>query len=86
MNDLGRLYYENPNDDAFAWGAVYSAAIALAMLPDATIENVTYAFALFKATRANIGQSVIIVVNRGYDTDCTAASAGALCGAFSGTK
>jgi len=153
MNDLGRLYYANPEDDAFAWGAVYNAAMALAMLPDATVEsviegaleyatpeiereiryalaitdkyddpmnrdmwqeltdmymkpeskyyafsriekypnssiyeNVSYAFALFKATNANVKQSVIIAVNRGYDTDCTAASAGALCGALSGTS
>jgi len=152
MNDLGRLYYENPEDDAFAWGAVYNAAMALALLPDATIEsviegaleyatpeieeeiryalaitekyddpmdrslwkelsdmyvlpeskyyafnridkyinssiyeNVTYALALFKVTRANVEQSIIIATNRGYDTDCTAASAGSLCGAFSGT-
>ncbi len=151
MRDLGRLYYENPEDDAFAWGAVYNAALALALLPDATVEsviegalgyaspeieqeirhalaitdkyddpmdrsmwkelsdmyvmpesryyaydriekyinssvyeNVTYSLALFKATRGNVEQSVIIAVNRGYDTDCTAASAGALCGAFSG--
>ena len=152
MNEIGRLYYENPNDDAFAWGAVYNAAMALAMLPDATVEsvieealeyaspeiekeiryalaitekyedpmnrelwqelsdmylepeskyyafsriekyknssvyeNVSYAFALFKATNANVKQSVIIATNRGYDTDCTAASAGALCGALSGS-
>jgi ADP-ribosylglycohydrolase len=152
MNDLGRLFYEDPEDDAFAWGAVYNAAMALALLPDATVEsviegaleyatpdieeeirtalaitdkyddpmnrdlwkelselyvdpdskyyvfdriekyinssiyeNVGYAFALFKATRANVVQSVIIATNRGYDTDCTAASAGALCGALSGT-
>jgi len=152
MKDMGKLYYEDPNDDAFAWGAVYNAALALAMLPDATVEsviegaldyatpgieeelryvlaitekyedpmnrdfwqeltdvymdpdskynafariekypnssvyeNVGYAFALFKATQANVKQSVIIATNRGYDTDCTAASAGALCGALSGT-
>ena len=29
---------------------------------------------------------MIIATNRGYDTDCTAASAGALCGALSGTS
>ena len=153
MNDLGRLYYEDPEDDAFAWGAVYNAAMALALLPGATIEsviesalkyatpeieaeirhalaitdkyedpmnrdlwkelsdmyvepdskyyafdridkyinssvyeNVSYAFALFKATHADVVQSVIIATNRGYDTDCTAASAGALCGALSGAK
>jgi hypothetical protein len=153
MRDLGRLYYEDPQDDAFAWGGVYNAALALALLPDATVEsviegalgyaspeigeeirhalaitdkyddpmdramwkelsdmyvspesryyafsriekyinssvyeNVTYAMALFKATRGYVEQSVIIAVNRGYDTDCTAASAGALCGAFSGTR
>jgi hypothetical protein len=153
MNDMGKLYYEDPNDDAFAWGAVYNAAMALAMLPGATVEsviegaleyatpdieeeiryvlaitdkyedpmdkelwqeltdvymdpeskyyafsrikqypnssvyeNVGYAFALFKATNANVQQSVIIATNRGYDSDCTAASAGALCGALSGTS
>lgn len=153
MNDMGKLYYEDPNDDAFAWGAVYNAAIALALLPNATVEsvingamkyatpeiekeirnaisitekyddpmnrdmwqeltnvyvnpkskyyafariekypnssiyeNVSFAFALFKATNANVKQSIIIAVNRGYDTDCTAASAGALCGALSGTS
>ena len=151
MNDMGKLYYEDPGDDAFAWGAVYNAAMALAMLPGATVEsviegaleyaspeieeeirhalaitdkyedpmsrelwqeltdmymdpgskyyafdriekypnssvyeNVGYAFALFKATNANVEQSVLIATNRGYDTDCTAASAGALCGALSG--
>ena len=152
MNEMGKLYYEDPADDAFAWGAVYNAAMALAMLPDATVdsviedalkyaspeiaaeithalaitekyndpmnrdmwqeltdmymdpeskyyafdriekyqnssvyENVSYAFALFKATNANVRQSVLIATNRGYDTDCTAASAGALCGALSGS-
>jgi ADP-ribosylglycohydrolase len=153
MKEMGKFYYEDPNDDAFAWGAVYNAAVALAMLPDATVdsviegalkyatpeieeelryvmsitdkyddpmnrdmwqeltdvymlpeskynafariekypnssiyENVGFAFALFKATRANVKQAVLIATNRGYDTDCTAASAAALCGALSGTS
>ena len=153
MNEMGKFYYEDPDDDAFAWGAVYNAAVALAMLPDATVEsviegaleyatpdieqelryvmqitekyddpmnremwqeltdvymepdsrynafariehypnssiyeNVGFAFALFKATEANVKQAVLIATNRGYDTDCTAASAAALCGALSGTS
>lgn len=153
MNEMGKFYYEDPKDDAFAWGAVYNAALALALLPDATVEsviegameyatpeieeeikhaiaiaekyddpmdrdmwqeltdmymdpdskynafariekypnssiyeNVGYAFALFKATNANVKQSVLIATNRGYDADCTAASAAALCGALSGTS
>jgi len=153
MNEMGKFYYEDPNDDAFAWGAVYNAAVALAMVPDATAEsviegameyaapeieeeirhaiaitekyddpmnrdmwqeltdmymdpeskynafariekypnssiyeNVGYAFALFKATNGNVKQSVLIATNRGYDSDCTAASAAALCGALSGTS
>ena len=45
-----------------------------------------FAFALFKATKANVKQTVLIATNRGYDTDCTAASAAALCGALSGTS
>jgi hypothetical protein len=40
MNDLGRLDYYDANDDAFAWGAVYNAGLALAMLPAATVESV----------------------------------------------
>ncbi|NOR74647.1 MAG: hypothetical protein GQ525_05765 [Draconibacterium sp.] len=153
MNEMGKFYYEDPNDDAFAWGAVYNAAVALALLPDATVEsviegaleyaspeienelrfvmsisdkyddpmnremwqeltdvymdpkskynafarikqypnssvyeNVGFAFALFKATNANVKQAVLIATNRGYDTDCTAASAASLCGALSGTS
>jgi hypothetical protein len=153
MNDMGKLYYEDPNDDAFFWGAVYNAAMALALIPGATVEsvidgamkyatpeiekeirqalaitekyedpmdrdfwqeltdmymdpeskyyafdriekyqnssvyeNVSFAFALFKVTGANVKQSVLIATNRGYDTDCTAASAAALCGALSGTQ
>jgi ADP-ribosylglycohydrolase len=152
MKDMGKLYYEDPLDDAFAWGAVYNAALALAFLPGATVEsviegaleyatpeieeelrfvlalvdeyedpmdrelwqaltdvymdpeskynafariekypnssvyeNVGYSFALFKATGGNVKESVIIATNRGYDTDCTAASAGALCGALTGS-
>ncbi len=152
MKDIGRLYYEDKNDDAFAWGAVYNAALALAMLPGATVnsviqdalkyatpemkaeieyglaiaekysnpmdrrlradlnsmyadpsspyyannriekyrqssiyENVTCAFTIFKATKGNVEQAVIIATNRGRDTDCTAASAAGLAGAFSGT-
>lgn len=153
MKEIGRLYYENKNDDAFAWGAVYNAALTLAMLPGSTVdsviqdaleygtpeireeiqyglslaakyddpmdrgfrkdlnqmytdpaspycvdnriqeypqssiyENVTCAFAIFKATGGNVEQAVIITVNRGRDTDCTAASAAGLAGAFSGTS
>ena len=153
MNEMGKFYYEDPNDDAFAWGAVYNAAIALAMIPGATVEsviegalvyatpeieeelryvmqitekfddpmdremwqaltdvymdpdsrynafarikhypnssvyeNVGFAFALFKATGGNVKQAVLIATNRGYETDCSAASAGALCGALSGTS
>lgn len=153
MREMGKLYYEDPEDDAFAWGAVYNAALSLALLPGATVEsviegalayaspqieeelryvlsitdkyedpmnrdlwqeltdvymdpdskynafkriekypnssvyeNVGYALALFKVTRGNVEQSVIIATNRGYDTDCTAASAGALCGALTGTS
>ncbi len=40
MNDVGRLYYEHETDEAFHWGAVYEAALCLAMLPDATVESV----------------------------------------------
>ena len=40
MKDVGQLYYEHANDEAFHWGAVYEAALCLAMRPDATVESV----------------------------------------------
>ena len=40
MKDVGMLYYEHPSDEAFHWGAVYEAALCLAMLPGATVESV----------------------------------------------
>jgi hypothetical protein len=65
----------------------YNAFSRIKQYPNSSVyENVGYAFALFKATNANVQQSVIIATNRGYDADCTAASAGALCGALSGTS
>jgi ADP-ribosylglycohydrolase len=152
MKEIGRLYYENKNDDAFAWGAVYNAALTLAMLPGATVnsviegalkystpemkaeiehglaiadkysdpmdrkfreelnamysdssspyyankrmtkyigssiyENVTCSFAIFKLTKGNVELAVKVANNRGRDTDCTAASAGGLAGALTGT-
>ena len=150
--EIGRIYYENKNDDAFTWGGVYNAALTLAMLPGATVnsviegalkyatpemrteiehglaiadkytdpmdrnfrvelnamyadtlspycaskrmtkyigssiyENVTCSFAIFKLTKGNVKQAVIIATNRGRDTDCTSASAGAMAGALTGT-
>ena len=150
--EIGRLYYENKNDDAFAWGGVYNAALTLAMLPGATVnsviegalkyatpemrteieyglaiadkytdpmnrkfreelnamyaeptspyyankrmtkyigssvyENVTCSFAIFKLTKGNVELAVMVANNRGRDTDCTAASAGGMAGALTGT-
>jgi ADP-ribosylglycohydrolase len=152
MKEIGRLYYENKDDDAFAWGGVYNAALTIAMLPGATVnsviegalkyatpemkveiehglaiankytdpmdrkfreelnamyanpsspyyankrmtqyigssiyENVTCSFAIFKVTNGNVAQAVMVANNRGRDTDCTAASAGGLAGALTGT-
>jgi ADP-ribosylglycohydrolase len=151
--EIGRIYYEDKNDDAFAWGGVYNAALSLALLPGATVnsviegalkyatpemkkeiehglaiadkytdpmdrkfreelnsmygdpaspyyadkrmtkyiassvyENVTCSFAIFKLTKGNVEQAVMVANNRGRDTDCTAASAGGLAGALTGTS
>ena len=65
----------------------YNAFARIEQYPNSSVyENVGFAFALFKATNANVKQAVLIATNRGYDTDCTAASAAALCGALSGTS
>lgn len=151
--EIMKLYYANKNDDAFAWGGVYNAAITLAMLPDATVnsvienalkfaspemkkeieqgleiadkydgdpmnrgfreeindmytnpespyyvnnrieryrvssiyENVTCAFAILKLTKGDVNLAVKVANNRARDADCTAASAGGLAGALTGT-
>ena len=49
-------------------------------------ENVTCAFAIFKISKGNVPLAVKIANNRGRDTDCTAASAGAIAGALTGTS
>jgi hypothetical protein len=49
-------------------------------------ENVTCSFAIFKLTKGNVEQAVMVANNRGRDTDCTAASAGGLAGALTGTS
>jgi hypothetical protein len=41
MKDIGRIYYEfDDTDMAFDFGAVYNAAVSLAMLPGATVDSV----------------------------------------------
>lgn len=49
-------------------------------------ENVAKALAIFVATGGNVKDSVIVSINFGRDTDCLAASAAGLAGAFSGTS
>ena len=49
-------------------------------------ETVTKALAIFVGTKGNVKQSVIVAVHFGRDTDCLAASAAGLAGAFSGTR
>jgi len=49
-------------------------------------ENVAKALAIFAATGGNVKDAVIVSINFGRDTDCLAASAAGLAGAFSGTS
>jgi ADP-ribosylglycohydrolase len=49
-------------------------------------ETVTKALTIFAATKGNVKDAVIVSVNFGRDTDCLAASAAGLAGAFSGTR
>ena len=49
-------------------------------------ENVTCSFAILKITNGNVPLAVKIANNRARDTDCTAASAGAIAGALTGTS
>ncbi|MFW5976835.1 MAG: ADP-ribosylglycohydrolase family protein [Bacillota bacterium] len=49
-------------------------------------ELVTKGFALFKFTEGDPEETILKAVNMGRDTDCTAAIASGLSGAFSGTK
>ena len=47
-------------------------------------ETVTKALAVFAATKGNVKDAIIVSVNFGRDTDCLAATAAGLVGAFSG--
>lgn len=49
-------------------------------------ENVTCAFAILKLSNGDVPLAVKIANNRARDTDCTAASAGGLAGALTGTS
>ena len=51
-----------------------------------TYENVTCAFAILKISKGDVPLAVKIANNRARDTDCTAASAGAIAGALTGTS
>jgi hypothetical protein len=85
QDPMNRDLWQEITDMYMDPGSRYYAFDRIEKYPNSSIyENVSYAFALFKATNANAVQSVLIATNRGYDTDCTAASAGALCGALSG--
>jgi len=48
-------------------------------------ETVTKGLAVFAATRGNVRDAIIVSVNFGRDTDCLAAAAAGLAGAFSGS-
>ena len=49
-------------------------------------ETVTKALAVFAGTRGNVKDAIVVSVNFGRDTDCLAASAAGLAGAFSGMQ
>ena len=68
-------------------GSPYNADNRMTRYPHSSIfENVTVSFAILKLTGGNVEQAVMVANNRGRDTDCTAASAGALAGALTGTS
>ena len=69
--DAASPYYANKRMTKYIGSSIY--------------ENVTCSFAILKLTRGNVEQAVMIANNRGRDTDCTAASAGALAASLTGT-
>jgi hypothetical protein len=86
-NPMNRDMWQELTDVYMDPDSRYNAFARIKQYPNSSIyENVGFAFALFKATEGNVKQSVLIATNRGYDTDCTAASAAALCGALTGTS
>lgn len=48
-------------------------------------ECATIALSIFKATKGNVKEAIILAANNGRDTDCNCAASGGLAGAFSGT-
>lgn len=73
----------NPFDMREELNEIYN--IQLGAYPMSLIwENVAKSLAIFATTGGNVKDAVIVSVNFGRDTDCLAASAGGLAGAFSG--
>jgi len=54
-------------------------------LASSIYETVTKALAVFAATKGNVKDAIVVSVNFGRDTDCLAATAAGLAGAFSGS-
>jgi ADP-ribosylglycohydrolase len=70
-SDSSSPYYANKRMTKYIGSSIY--------------ENVTCSFAIFKLTKGNVELAVKVANNRGRDTDCTAASAGGMAGALTGT-
>ena len=71
--ELRNLFYEKYNGQGNTYGMSMSH------------ELVSKGFALFKFTEGNPKETILKAVNMGRDTDCTAAIASGLSGAFSGS-
>jgi ADP-ribosylglycohydrolase len=82
--------YDNPieqrNDLYEDLGKIYNEQTCTGYYPMSRAhECATVALTMFKASRGNVKDAILLAVNFGRDTDCNAAASGGLAGAFSGT-
>ncbi|HOK46284.1 MAG TPA: ADP-ribosylglycohydrolase family protein, partial [Bryobacteraceae bacterium] len=83
--DIARKY-GNTTKMRDAFYEIYDGSGGLPFHYSYAVEIATKAFAAFLATNGNVEDTIIMTVNFGRDTDCLAASAGALAGALAGAS
>ena len=66
--------------------AVYEGGKGIPYAASLVYETVSKGLAVFAATKGNVRDAIVVSVNFGRDTDCLAATAAGLAGAFSGTE
>ena len=77
---------DDPMDMRGELNAIYERGRGIPYAASLVYETVSKGLAVFAATKGNVRDAIVVSVNFGRDTDCLAATAAGLAGAFSGTE